>query len=241
MAPPPQALRGFECVRDETVGQLVRAAERDVMAPIHLVRLDAEPLTSVAARPGRWKHAVVAAEEIPRRHVRPRLEGPGIVERLLRLFALPRPRFSRQLGRDIVVEDVVQAALLVAAVPPPVGEGLAGARDHPRDEDEEVDGASCTYERCREAAERVADDDQMWLVSDRLDDGVRVVPPASGVVLCRQIDGDRIVAALSQLGSHEVPVPRATAPAVDERECTHSNSVARQRRIPPVDRTLMCL
>jgi hypothetical protein len=35
------------------------------------------------------------------------------------------------------------------------------------------------------------------------------------------------VAALSQLGRDEVPVPGAAAPAVDERERTHGDSVAR--------------
>jgi hypothetical protein len=148
------------------------------------------------------------------------------VERLLRLFALPRPRLRRQLGRDIVVEDVFRAAVLVAAVRPPVGEGLGRRRDHSRDEDEEVDRASCTHERCREAAERVADHDHVCVVADRLNDCVRVVPPAGGVVLGREIDGDGVVAALSQLGRHEVPVPGASATAVDERESTHSDSVA---------------
>jgi hypothetical protein len=192
------------------------------VAAVHLVRLDPEPLTGVAARPVRREHAVVAAEEVPRRHIGPQLEGPGIVERLLRLFALPRPRLGRELRRDIVVEDVVRAAVLVAAVRPPVGEGLTRGRDHSCDEDEEVDRASCADDRGREAAERVADDDHVRAVSDRLDNRVRVVPPAGGVVFGRQIDGDRFVAELAQLGRHEVPIPSTTAPAVDERERSHS-------------------
>jgi adenylate cyclase len=48
-----------------------------------------------------------------------------------------------------------------------------------------------------------------------------LVPPAGGVVVSRQVGGDRVVAARSQLGSHEVPVPGAAASTVDERECTH--------------------
>jgi hypothetical protein len=68
----------------------------------------------------------------------------------------------------------------------------------------------------------VADDDKVSVISDRLDDRVRVVPPAGGVVLGGKVDCDRVVAALSELGSHEVPVPGAAASTVDERERTHS-------------------
>jgi hypothetical protein len=65
----------------------------------------------------------------------------------------------------------------------------------------------------------VTGDDQIW-VADSLDDRIRVVSPAGGVVLGGQVDSDRVVAALLQLGSHEVPVPGAPAPTVDEREGT---------------------
>jgi hypothetical protein len=68
----------------------------------------------------------------------------------------------------------------------------------------------------------VADDDKVSAIPDSLDDGVRVVPPAGGLVLGGQVDGDRVVAALSQLGSDEVPVPGTAAAAMDEREGTHS-------------------
>jgi hypothetical protein len=43
----------------------------------------------------------------------------------------------------------------------------------------------------------VADDDQVAPISDSLDDRVRVVPPAGGLVLGGQVDGDRVVALLS--------------------------------------------
>jgi len=43
------------------------------VATVDLVGLEVESLSGVAARPGGREHAVVAAEEVFRRHVRPKL------------------------------------------------------------------------------------------------------------------------------------------------------------------------
>jgi hypothetical protein len=112
--------------------------------------------------------------------------------------------------------------LLVAAVPPPVAEELAGRRDHPRDEDEQLGWEARTHERCREAAERMPDDNKVAAVTDRPDDGVRVLRPTCRLVLAREVDRDRIVSALTQRGRDEVPVPGASAAAMDERKRRHA-------------------
>jgi hypothetical protein len=73
---------------------LERPAERDLVAAVDLVDLvglDAEALAGVTPRPRGREHAVVAAEEIARRHVRPRLEGPRLAERLRGLLAFSPP------------------------------------------------------------------------------------------------------------------------------------------------------
>jgi hypothetical protein len=125
--------------------------------------------------------------------------------------------------------------LLVAAVPPPVAEELAGRRDHPRDEDEQLGWEARTHERCREAAEGVADDNQIAPISDCVDDRVRIVPPTGGVVLGGLVDADRVVAALSELGSDEVPVPGTSAAAMDERERRHAQRSTMRNRMTRID------
>ena len=64
-------------------------------------------------------------------------------------------------------------------------------------------------------------------LADCLDGRVRVVPPADRVVSGRQVDGNRVVPALAQLGDDEVPVPRAAAAAVDQRERAHVSTHAK--------------
>jgi hypothetical protein len=105
---------------------LERPAERDVVAAVDLVGLDAEALAGVTPRPRGREHAVVAAEEIARRHVRPRLEGPRLAERLRGLLAFSPPGLRGELGRDVVVEDVVVPGRLVAGVLPPVAKSSPG-------------------------------------------------------------------------------------------------------------------
>src|SRR5262249_29385524 len=74
--------------------------------------------------------------------------------------------------------------------------------------------------RCK-AAERVAHDDEIDAVADRLDDGDGVVPPAGRVVLAGKIARQRVVSVLAQGGSYQVPVPGAPATTVDEHERRH--------------------
>jgi hypothetical protein len=120
-----EALRSPLAYGGEPVGQLARAAETDVVAAVHLVGVDVEALAGVASRPPHWDHAVVAAEEVPRRRLRPGLERPWL-RRLRSLVAFSSPRLGRQLRRDVVVEDVLVPTLLVAGVRPPVCEELPG-------------------------------------------------------------------------------------------------------------------
>jgi hypothetical protein len=108
-----------------------------------------------------------------------------------------------------VVEDVLVPRLVVAAVPPPVVEELAGRRDHRRYEDEQLCWEARAHERRREAAERMPDDNKVAAVTDRPDDGVRVLRPTCRLVLAREVDCDGIVSALAQRGRDEVPVPGA--------------------------------
>src|SRR5206468_9692309 len=111
-------------------------------------------------RPGGGEHAVVAAEEISRWHVRPGLEGPGLLQRLRVLAPFSPPRLVGERVREVVVEDVLVAALLVAGIRPPVCEELTGQWARRGDEHEQIGGDACADERRREAAERVAPDDK---------------------------------------------------------------------------------
>jgi hypothetical protein len=87
-----------------------------------------------------------------------------------------------------VVEDVVVPALRVTRVRPPVVEELSGRWDHRGNEDEEIDRDACTHKRRGEAAERMAHDDHVLSFADRVNHGVRVLPPAGRLVLAREID-----------------------------------------------------
>ena len=58
-------------------------------------------------------------------------------------------------------------------------------------------------------------DHDVAAVADRVDDRVRVFPPAGRLFVAREVDRDRVVPTLAQLGGDEVPVPRApTAPVM---------------------------
>ena len=138
--------------------------------------------------------------------------GQGSRQRLRLLASFSPPRLVRERGRNVVVEDIVVAALLVGGVRPPVCEELARCRDHSRDEHEELGGDAGTDERSGEAPERVAHDDEVTAIADCLDDRVGVLRPAGRDVLAGKIDGDRVVPLLAQLGatrcqSHDVPPP----------------------------------
>ena len=58
------------------------------------------------------------------------------------------------------------------------------------------------------------DDNKVAAVTDRPDDGVRVLRPTCRLVLAREVDRDRIGSALAQRGGDEVPVPGASAAAM---------------------------
>jgi hypothetical protein len=160
-------------VGDEPVGQLARTAEADVVAAVHLVGVDAEAVAYAAACPYRREHAIVAAQEVSRRGVRPGFEGPRLPQRLRLLVPFAPLRLGRERWRDVVVEDVLVAALLVAGVRSPVREELAGRGDHRRHEDEQLGGDARTYERRREAAERVPHDDEAAVTASRRQARVR--------------------------------------------------------------------
>src|SRR5919204_364012 len=142
-----------------------------ILAAFGRFGLDAEALAGVAPRPGGRKHSVVAAQEVPRRRLGPGLEGPRLLQRLRSLVPFSPPCLGRKLRRDVVVEDILVPALLVADVRPPVSEELPGRRDHRRNEDEEVDGDANADERRRKAAERVAHDHDSATVADCPHDG----------------------------------------------------------------------
>src|SRR5262249_9020099 len=168
------------------------------------------------------EQAVVAAEEVPRRRRRPRRQGPRLLERPRAFVPRPPARLGREGLRNLVVEDVVVPGLLVAGVRPPVAEELAGQGDHRRDEDEELDAPARTHERSGEAAERVPDDNDVAALPDRPHNGLRVLRPAGRLVVRREINDDRVVTAPAQHRRDKVPVPGASAAAVDERERGHA-------------------
>jgi hypothetical protein len=91
-------------------------------------------------------------EEVSRRGLGPSRKRPWLLQRLRRLVALSPPRLGGERGRDVVVEDVLVPRLVVAAVPPPVAEELAGRGDHRRHEDEQLGWEARPHERRREAA-----------------------------------------------------------------------------------------
>jgi hypothetical protein len=79
------------------------------------------------------------------------------------------------------------------------------------------------------------DDNKVAAVTDRPDDGVRVLRPTCRLVLAREVDCDRIVPALAQRGRDEVPVPGASAAAMDERKRGHAQRSPMRNRITGID------
>lgn len=55
------------------------------------------------------------------------------------------------------------------------------------------------------------------------------------VVLAREVDRDRIVSALAQRGRDEVPVPGASAAAMDERKRRHAQRSPIRNRMTGID------
>jgi hypothetical protein len=114
--------------------------------------------------------------------------------------------------------------VFVAGVLPPVVEELAWGPDHPGEQDQQVGRDARADERRRETAERMADDDDVPALRDRVDNGAGVRPPAGRLLLARKINGDGLVPALAQLGNDQMPVPRASSSTVDQRERRHDRT-----------------
>jgi hypothetical protein len=64
----------------------------------------------------------------------------------------------------------------------------------------------------------VGDDDEVGSLADRIDHRIGVVPQPCGLVVCGEVDGDHIVAALAQLGRDQVPAPGTVTTGVDRNE-----------------------
>jgi hypothetical protein len=79
------------------------------------------------------------------------------------------------------------------------------------------------------------DDNKVAAVTDRPDDGVHVLRPTCRLVLAREVDRDRIVAALAQRGRNEMPVPGASAAAMDERKRRHAQRSPMRNRMTGID------
>jgi hypothetical protein len=150
--------------------------------------------------------------------------------------ALLAHRFLGQLAGNVVVvgdervlvagQPAIARGLLphrrsVAGVRPPVSRGLARGRHHAGHEDQRVGGEPIRDQGRGEPTERLTDDDQILPVTDRLDDGVGVVPELRGGVIGRKVRGHHVVPARAQLRLHQVPVPADVAGSVDQHEGAH--------------------
>jgi len=165
------------------------------------------------------------AQQVPRRHVRPRVERPGLLSGPIGLVARVAQRLLGELARDVGVEGRDRIAVIDAGCPcrlrepgvrRPVVALLARQQHHPGDEHQEADRQARAQERGGEAAERLRHDDQLGALADRLDHRVRVLPQPGRVVLARQVRSDGVVAARLQLGDEQVPEERAVAASVDQ-------------------------
>ena len=68
------------------------------------------------------------------------------------------------------------------------------------------------------AAERLANDDHVLPVTDRVDHRVGVVSECRRFVVGGEVGGDHVVATATKLGGHQVPIPADVTCAVDQRE-----------------------
>ena len=121
------------------------------------------------------------------------------------------------------------ARLRLAGVVPPLAGGLARARDHRGEEDEQVDGAARADDRGAEPGQRLGHEDEVRAVTDGVDDGLDVGVETGRVVGSGQLDGDDVVTAPAQLRLDAVPEPRVAAGTGDEPERRHALQSARCR------------
>ena len=89
----------------ETVDELYRATERDAVAAVDLVRCDAQALSGDPADERGREESVLTAQEDPRGHVRPHLEGRWLVDSCFGLCAPTGERLGRKLRRHVVIEE----------------------------------------------------------------------------------------------------------------------------------------
>jgi hypothetical protein len=101
-----------------------------------------------------------------------------------------------------------------------------GDVDHRRDEDQEVDRGPRAHKRCREAAQRVPHDHNVAAVTQRVDDGVGVLSPASQAVFDGEVDGHCAVPTVAKFSRDQMPVPAAATTTVDKCERGHNFTLA---------------
>src|SRR5512132_1521403 len=98
--------RAGDPVRLEAVDELGRTAQGDEMTARDLIRRDRQSLAGDASLEVCREESVVATDENPRRHIGPRVEGPGLRHGRPRLLRLAPPEgLVTDLRRDIVEVD----------------------------------------------------------------------------------------------------------------------------------------
>ena len=210
--------------------------ERGQVPAVHLVGCDAEPLRTTR-RMNSGEEAVVAAQQELGRHVGPLRERPRLLERRIGLRAFAPAIASAVTSAGTSWKNVfigskspsngrrarpARARLVPAGVGPPVARRLARPRHHRGDQDHQVDGHPFAHERRGESAERL----RTTTRSVRSPIASTTVSAYSakpgGVVVAREVDSHDVVAAASQLGNDQVPVPRVGAGAVNQHVRSHA-------------------
>jgi hypothetical protein len=85
-------------------------------------------------------------------------------------------------GLTTVSPGLLPQGLLEASVGEPIRGSLPRSGDHPRHQDKRVDRKTIGHQRCGEAAERLANDNQIAPVTDGIDHRIDVLAKAGGVV-----------------------------------------------------------
>jgi hypothetical protein len=136
-----------------------------------------------ARRPGTRGHG---AEQVPRRHVRPRVKRPGVAPNRIRLSARMRERVGRDVGPDIVVEDrhlvAVHRRTRVTGIRRPVVASLPRQRDHPGEQNHRSDRDSRADQGGGETGQEPGDEDELGPVPDPRGLGRR--SPSASLTAC---------------------------------------------------------
>ena len=189
------------------------------MAAVHLVRLDPEPVADDAALPVGREEPVVAGHDAPRRDVRPALERPRLAHRTIRLRAGMVPGLRddrcgtscRNSATGSKSGPISTGCLVAVHQSRSPGRGTIALTP-----DQEANRPAGGDQRRDEAAERLADHDDVLPVADRVDDHVGVLGQAGLLVADRQVHRHHVIAARRQQRRHAVPVPGIAAGTVDE-------------------------